>query len=163
MDPDVYDLAGQSGAVMDGTEPPGQSIPDGTEPSVSDQGETKPDGAYPQTHAALRTAAYNGEFPDERLPMPDRIYFWALRDMYARYKAGRITKEQGEAEVAAARRVYMRDYAKHNDYITQTRHTATLFKNIEAAASAYAKSAGRTPEADALYEAVYNSRPKGSI
>lgn len=144
--PDVYDLAGQTS-------------PDGTVQSGTD-----PDEAEPQyTVAQFKASAYNGEFPDERLPMPDRVMFWAMRDMYARFKAGKITKEQGEAELSAARKTYYKDRAKYDGYVTMANHVTSLWKTIEAAGTAYAKSDGRTPEADAFYAAVYGSKPKGSI
>lgn len=140
-EPDVYDLAGQSGTVTDGTEQPEQEAPHYT--------------AY-----EFRMAAYNGEFPDERLPMPDRILWWAWRDMYQRFKSGQITKEQGEAEKKKASQQYLRDRAMYDEYTKTTEHFASLWKSVEAAATNYAKSNGRTPEADALFEAVYNARPK---
>ncbi len=145
--PDVYDLVGQ-------TSPDGAD-PDGTVKS----GYEREDYPY-RTVRDFRTAAYNGEFPDERLPMPDRVYFWAMRDMYARYKAGKITKEQGEAELASARKTYYKDRARYDGYVAMTEHVTSLWKTIEAAATDYAKSNGRTPEADAFYAAVYGSKPK---
>lgn len=140
-EPDVYDLAGQSGTVTDGTKQPKQEAPHYT--------------AY-----EFRMAAYNGEFPDERLPMPDRILWWAWRDMYQRFKAGKITKEQGDSERKTAEKLYRRDRAKYDLYTSTVQNITSFWKRVEAAASDYAKSNGRTPEADALFEAVYNAIPK---
>ena len=142
-EPDIYDLAAQ--AEQSGTA--GQD---------DSRQETDAEPAYPHyTAKEFRTRAYNGETPDENLPMPDRILWWTWREMYARFKSGKISKEQGEKEKNAASRIYLRDRAKYDDYIRATKRTAELFKRIETAATAYIKSGNRTPEADALYEALY--------
>ena len=158
-EPDVYDMAAKKRPDGDGGNGPyrGETATPARD-SQQDQGSATPDRAI--TFAELKTAAYNGEFPDEGLAMPDRIMFWAMRDMYQRFKAGQITKEQGEAEKNAASRIYRKDRAKYDDYVKTARHITSLWKSVEAAATNYAKSNGRTPEADALFEAVYNARPK---
>ena len=158
-EPDIYDLAAQAGQSRTDTDKktdPDKTEPDVTEPSVADPDEVEMHMTYPQ----LRTAAYNGEFPNEKYPMPDRIFFWALRDMYQRFKAGKITKEQGDSERKTAEKLYRRDRAKYDLYTSAVQNITSFWKRVEAAASDYAKSDGRTPEADALFEAVYNAIPK---
>lgn len=159
MEPDIYDLAAQAGKSRTDTDKktdPDKTEPDVTEPSVADPDEVEMHMTYPQ----LRTAAYNGEFPNEKYPMPDRIFFWALRDMYQRFKSGKITKEQGDSERKTAEKLYRRDRAKYDLYTSTVQNITSFWKRVEAAASDYAKSDGRTPEADALFEAVYNAIPK---
>lgn len=159
MEPDIYDLAAQAEQSRTDTDKktdPDKTEPDVTEPSVADPDEVEMHMTYPQ----LRTAAYNGEFPNEKYPMPDRIFFWALRDMYQRFKAGKITKEQGDSERKTAEKLYRRDRAKYDLYTSTVQNITSFWKRVEAAASDYAKSDGRTPEADALFEAVYNAIPK---
>lgn len=159
MEPDIYDLAAQaepSRTDADKKTDPDKTEPDVTEPSVADPDEIEMHMTYPQ----LRTAAYNGEFPNEKYPMPDRIFFWALRDMYQRFKAGKITKEQGDSERKTAEKLYRRDRAKYDLYTSTVQNITSFWKRVEAAATDYAKSNGRTPEADALFEAVYNAIPK---
>lgn len=158
-EPDIYDLAAQAGQSRTDTDKktaPDKTEPDVNEPSVADPDEVEMHMTYPQ----LRTAAYNGEFPNEKYPMPDRIFFWALRDMYQRFKSGKITKEQGDSERKTAEKLYRRDRAKYDLYTSTVQNITSFWKRVEAAASDYAKSDGRTPEADALFEAVYNAIPK---
>lgn len=158
-EPDIYDLAAQAEQSRTDTDKktdPDNTEPGVTEPSVADPDEVEMHMTYPQ----LRTAAYNGEFPNEKYPMPDRIFFWALRDMYQRFKAGKITKEQGDSERKTAEKLYRRDRAKYEMYTSTVQNITSFWKRVEAAASDYAKSDGRTPEADALFEAVYNAIPK---
>lgn len=158
-EPDIYDLAAQAEQSRTDTDKktdPDKTEPDVTEPSVADPDVVEMHMTYPQ----LRTAAYNGEFPNEKYPMPDRIFFWALRDMYQRFKAGKITKEQGDSERKTAEKLYRRDRAKYDLYTSTVQNITSFWKRVEAAASDYAKSDGRTPEADALFEAVYNAIPK---
>jgi hypothetical protein len=159
-EPDIYDLAAQ--AEQSRTDTDKKTDPDKTEPEVTEPSETDPDEVeMHMTYPQLRTAAYNGEFPNEKYPMPDRIFFWALRDMYQRFKAGKITKEQGDSERKTAEKLYRRDRAKYEMYTSTVQNITSFWKRVEAAASDYAKSDGRTPEADALFEAVYNAIPKG--
>lgn len=158
-EPDIYDLAAQAEQIRTDTDKktdPDKTEPDVTEPSVADPDEVEMHMTYPQ----LRTAAYNGEFPNEKYPMPDRIFWWTLRDMYQRFKAGKITKEQGDSERKTAEKLYRRDRAKYDLYTSTVQNITSFWKRVEAAASDYAKSDGRTPEADALFEAVYNAIPK---
>lgn len=158
-EPDIYDLAAQ--AEQSRTDTDKKTAPDKTEPEVNESSGTDPDELeMHMTYPQLRTAAYNGEFPNEKYPMPDRIFFWALRDMYQRFKAGKITKEQGDSERKTAEKLYRRDRAKYDLYTSTVQNITSFWKRVEAAASDYAKSDGRTPEADALFEAVYNAIPK---
>lgn len=158
-EPDIYDLAAQSEPSRTDTNK--KTDPDKTEPDVNEPSGTDPDVVeMHMTYPQLRTAAYNGEFPNEKYPMPDRIFFWALRDMYQRFKAGKITKEQGDSERKTAEKLYRRDRAKYDLYTSTVQNITSFWKRVEAAATDYAKSSGRTPEADALFEAVYNAIPK---
>lgn len=149
-EPDVYDMVAQDAqsgtAVQD----------DSQQENAAYRFVEPPSDDYPHyTAYEFRTRAYNGETPDDNLPMPDRILWWTLREMYARFKAGKISKEQGDEEKNAASRQYLRDRAKYDDYIKSTKRINDLFCRVENAATAYIKSGNRTPEADALYEALY--------
>lgn len=149
-EPDVYDMVAQD--AQSGT----AVLDDSQQENAAYRFVEPPSEDYPHyTAYEFRTRAYNGETPDENLPMPDRILWWTWREMYARFKSGKISKEQGEKEKNAASRIYLRDRAKYDDYLRATMRTAELFKRIENAATAYIKSGNRTPEADALYEALY--------
>ena len=151
MEPsDVYDMAVQSAesnvAVQDDAEPE----------NAAERHVAAPSDEYSHiTMADFKTRAYNGETPDDILPMPDRLLWWKYREMYAKFKAGKLTKEQGEEEKSAISRQYTKDRKKYDDYIKITKSITDLYKRIENAATAYIKSGNRTPEADALYEALY--------
>ncbi len=148
--PDVYDMAAQSAesnvAVQD----------DAERESAAQSDADATDENYPHiTMKDFKIRTYNGETPGENLPMPDRILWWAYREMYAQFKAGKISKEQGEEMQKAISRQYTKDRKKYDDYIKITKSITDLYKRIENAATAYIKSGNRTPEADALYEALY--------
>ena len=112
------------------------------------------------TLAQVKTAAYNGEFPAPTVPMPDRVLWITLRDAYAQYRSGKVSKEQGEMKINEAIKQYRQDMTQYNDMIGVVHHIATFWKQIEAAASEYAKSPDRTAEADKFYNAVYGAIPK---
>ena len=173
-EPDIYDLVAQ--AERNGTEPDGQDSTDTngtgrTEPnSPSQPGQDTPESldqidppilaGRQYTLAQVKTAAYNGEFPAPTVPMPDRVLWITLRDAYAQYRSGKVSKEQGEARINEAIKQYRQDMTQYNDMIGVVHHIATYWKQIEAAASEYAKSPDRTAEADKFYNAVYGAIPK---
>ena len=101
-----------------------------------------------------------GQIPDPDCPLPERTLWWSLRDIYIRYKAGTISKDQGEKQKQKAMQVYAKDRS-HYDMMDQiVRHQAKMWVNIEQAARRYAFSDNRTLEADALYEAIYSCKLK---
>ena len=101
------------------------------------------------------------KLPDAKCPMPERVLWWTLRDVYARYKSGQISKETGETLKLAAMQTYKRDRAKLDLYVRLVQHQTEMWNRIEHAATVYAKSDNRTPEADAFHEAVYGCKLKG--
>lgn len=148
-EPDIYDL------VAAQHKSPAQDEKPGTEQNGAEQ--TAPKWDVPH----IQLSAYNTtELPDAECPMPERVLWWSLRDMYARFRAGQISKEQGETEKQAELRTYQRDKAKWDMYVSLTQHQAEMWRDIESKAAAYAKCANRSEEADAFFEAVYGVRPK---
>lgn len=147
---DVYDMVAQSAESKD-------SVQDAPKPGNAAERnvEARDDESPRYTAKQFKVATYNGELPDGSLPMPDRIMWWAYREMYAKFKAGKIGKEQGETEKSTIHQQYAKDRAKYDDYIKVTQRITDLYKRIENAAAAYIKSGNRTPEADALYETLY--------
>ena len=91
---DVYDMAAQERPDGDGGNGPyrGETASPARD-SQQDQGSATPDRAI--TFAELKTAAYNGEFPYEGLAMPDRIMFWAMRDMYQQTRCCSMRSSKG--------------------------------------------------------------------
>lgn len=105
------------------------------------------------------------EFPYERAamnnePMPDGLnhidmaMYQALAALYYRYHMGGISRENAKTEKGMLMHKYnVRVNAKHYEDIMYRFHS-DLMKNVEGAASAYAKN--RTIEnADKMYEVIY--------
>lgn len=101
-------------------------------------------------------------------PIPDGLKQWeqnayiALRGLYQQYRAGAIDRETAAAE---KRKIFKaaRDAESMEafwDKLAQS--TVTLWREIEAAASAYAKEP-TLENADAFYQAVYRVRRKTGV
>ena len=100
-----------------------------------------------------RAAMHNEPMPDG-LDLADQLCYQALSLLYARYHAGRITRERGEMEARMIRR--KRDEnIKSNAFGDKCReHAAKLWRNIEWSVTDYQKN--RTTEsADRLLMAIY--------
>lgn len=100
------------------------------------------------------------QLPDKDCPLPERVLWWTLRDTYARFKAGQISREAGEQLKQKAMQCYAKDKANYDMLTSIVQHQADMWARIENAARDYAKSDSRTPEADAFYEAVYGCKLK---
>lgn len=89
----------------------------------------------------------------------DLLLFYELREAYRRYGAGYTPKEGCVAlkRIAVRRRDALAQ--KLADAEKVQRDWASFWQRVEYAATVYAKSEGRTEEADAFYEAVYRLRP----
>ena len=94
------------------------------------------------------------------LSVADTILFCRLKDIYSDFKLGKITKEQGEARKAKALLEYADNRKSVEQHINYVLRVGNMWKEIETAAIAYAKSETHTPEADALMEAIYGVKLK---
>lgn len=106
-------------------------------------------------------AADGGPIPDELKPWEQNAYI-ALRGLYRQYRAGVVNRETAAAEkrkIAKAARDAERMEA-FRDKLAQS--TVTLWREIEAAGSAYAKEP-TLENADAFYRAVYRVRRKTGV
>ena len=109
----------------------------------------------------IQLQAYDStKLPDAECPLPERVLWWAMRDIYARFKSGQISKDAGEQLKQKAMQNYARDRTQYDTLRRIERHQAETWMRIENAARVYAKSGSRTPEADALYQAVYGCKLK---
>ena len=100
------------------------------------------------------------ELPDPDCPLPERALWWQLHDIYARYRAGTISKEQGERQKQKALQTFTRDKSKYGMLTAIANNQARMWSQIEQTATRYANSNNRTPEADAFMEAVYGCKLK---
>lgn len=99
-------------------------------------------------------AAMHGDPMPDGLDLPDQLCFQALSMLYARYHAGKITREQGEREARLIRR--KRDEnMKSCEFGEKCRaHSVKLWREIEQSANSYQKN--RTLEnADMLIASIY--------
>lgn len=102
----------------------------------------------------LERAAMHGKPMPDGLSLIDQVYFQGLAYLYARFRAGMITREQGSEEkkkMLYARNEALRE-AEFGDRCRQ--HAIELWKRIESCASMYAKES-TIEHADALYSAIY--------
>ena len=98
--------------------------------------------------------------PDELdLDPPDRLLFFELREIYRLYRMKKFPKEI--CAVKKRQVVDRRDALaqKLDDAEKVQMEWAKFWQRVEHAATVYAKSKGRTAEADDFYEAVYRLRP----
>lgn len=105
------------------------------------------------TYSYEHTAMLGEEMPDG-LDMVDQLNFLCLRSLYAQKRSGVIDRATGSREKAKLR--YQRDLWERRLLSREklVQHCAELFRDVEAAANAYAKE--RTLEnADKIYQALY--------
>ena len=104
---------------------------------------------------AINKFAFVGEMPEAVMTCPERCLYYSLRDTYRLFKAGKITKEQGEAAKNKCVRQYKLDSGELDAARKVVKANSEMWKRIEYANMAYNKD--RTLEnADAFIEAVYN-------
>lgn len=103
--------------------------------------------------------AYADQMPADQMTCPERCLWYALRDVYRRFRSGDITREQGEMEKHRAIRQYELDVGELDSAKKIIMHNADMWSEIELAASMY--SMDRTLQnADAFVSAVYGVKSK---
>ena len=106
----------------------------------------------------LSSSAWRGSVPDG-MSLPERAFWYPLRDLYAATRRGELSTEQAKADKAALVRVYERDVSRLRDEEQARMWNAQLWQRIEQAGIRFAKE--QTVEAAlAFYEAVYRMRPR---
>ena len=103
--------------------------------------------------------AAGGQMPNREMTCPERALFYALKDIYTRFRQGIITKEQGESQKNLALRQFALDNSAILSAMKILRQNAEMWKEIELAGNHYHMD--RTLEnADAFIEAVYRTKLK---
>lgn len=100
---------------------------------------------------------------DMELTAQDRALYYAVKDMYALFRAGRINAQTGAERKRLAVRQWNMDNAAIDGNAQLVRNRADYWKRIEAAGAAYARqrtSGAADPEqtirlADEMFLAVY--------
>jgi len=108
---------------------------------------------------AINKHAFMDDPPDTVLTCPERCLYFNLRDLYREFKAGLITKEQGEKKKREAVSQYKKDRDALDFAEKINQNSADMWQRIEGASLRYIRD--RTLEnADAFMEAVYNVKLK---
>lgn len=97
--------------------------------------------------------------PAMDMSMPDAVLWLMMYCIYHDYKSGKITAEQGKKLKQEAYKLYTRNDAEYDITKRIIKQRANMWIQIDRAATAYAHSK-RTPEGDALYEAIFNCKLK---
>lgn len=107
----------------------------------------------------IKQNAYNWNLNvDQTLPMPERVLWYSLREIYRNYKDAVITKAEGESQVEDAMKQYRIDSTVLALQKMQIAHHAQMWKEIEIAGSTYRLDKS-IEHADAFVEAVYGFMP----
>lgn len=110
------------------------------------------------TEDELSKAAMTEKSPDSALPY-DWLAWYQLRDVYRDFKAGKITKEQGESAKASIFRGRQKEIDRNRMQQDAEQHLAKFWADIHAAANAYAKDP-TIEHADKFFETVYGGVPR---
>ena len=97
--------------------------------------------------------------PAMDMSMPDAVLWLMMYCIYHDYKSGKITAEQGKKLKKQAYSLFAKNDAEYDITKRIIKQRANMWIEIDSAATAYAHSQ-RTPEGDALYEAIYNVKLK---
>lgn len=106
-------------------------------------------------------AADGGPIPDELKQWEQNAYI-ALRGLYRQYRAGTLDLETATAEKRKIIKAAQDAESLEAFRDKLARSTATLWREIEAAGSAFAKEP-TLENADAFYQAVYRVRRKAGV
>ena len=105
--------------------------------------------------------AYIEELPQESMNSAERCLWYALRDVYRRFKSGNMDKATGDFEKSKALRQFDIDSGKLNMAERIIERDASMWQEIELSANMYHMH--RTLEnADAFVSAVYGVKLKNN-
>ena len=106
--------------------------------------------------------AASGKLPEIEMNCAERALYWELKDSYGRYRAGEITRSEGENQKKEALKRFKAD----NDVLMYAKkivgYHSRMWKEIECAADEYRKNPS-IESADQFVRAVYGVDRKGEI
>lgn len=106
----------------------------------------------------LERAAMDNKPMPEGLRLYEQIYFQALSCIYLKYRAGRISREQGSKEKNQLKYNCERLRSSCEEYLNWCKYYQALYTKIAQASAKYARE--RTIDsADKLYELIYGCLP----
>lgn len=97
--------------------------------------------------------------PTEALSLSETLLWYRLRDLYSKFSAGSISKENAAVEKQKIVKQYNADNALFGFYDSYVAKSAQMWRSIEAAASAY-RTNKTIENADRFVEAVYGVKMK---
>lgn len=97
--------------------------------------------------------------PSKKLPLSETLLWYRLRDLYSKFSAGSINKENATAEKQKIVKQYNRDKNTEETAERYIAYHAELWRNIECASMAY-KENKTIESADKFVEAVYGVQMK---
>lgn len=108
----------------------------------------------------IKMAAFNWrDVPPQDLDLPERCLWYALANLYRRFRDGEISKIMGETMTQKLVSTYHRDKTRYDTQRASIQAQANMWQCIEMAANRYGLE--RTTEAaDAFVEAVYGVKLK---
>ena len=112
-------------------------------------------GGRKLTDEELSKAAMTERYPNSNMSY-DWLAWYKLRDVYREYKAGRITKEEGEAQKAEIFGYRQKDIDRQDGHKKVEIHFAQFWAKIEEAGRNYMKEPS-LEHADRFLEAVYGA------
>lgn len=98
--------------------------------------------------------AVQDTMPTEEMTLPEKLLWHQLRDLYRDFRAGALTKEQGEKRKQEASREYDENVYREELYHKYMLATANLWIRIEEKAKTYRENP-TIENADAFLNAVY--------
>ena len=103
--------------------------------------------------------AFVNDLPDEEMTCPERCLWYALRDVYRKFAAGDLTKEQGDEEKRKAVKQFNADSQKLDLAEQILRRDSEMWREIETACRAFRLDRS-LENADAFVSAVYGVKMK---
>jgi len=107
------------------------------------------------TEEELSKAAMKEQYPESNMAY-DWLAWYKLRDVYRDFKAGRISKEQGEDRKRSIFRYRQQQVDDYQARLRLSKHFADFWRKIEEAATLYNKDP-TIEHADKFVEAVYGA------
>lgn len=109
----------------------------------------------------IKMAAYDEtKLPQPELPIAERLLWYALRDIYQRFRNGSLTRDQGDRLAIDAVKQYQTDSAQYRLLSRIAENNASTWKNIEMAVYTYQHGKTHSDEINAVIEAIYNCKLK---
>ena len=106
------------------------------------------------TFETIAHCAAGDMMPPEQMTLPEKLLWYQLRDLYRDFRAGTVTREQGEKRKQEATREYDENVYRDELYHKYMLANANIWIRIEEKAKTYRENP-TIENADAFLNAVY--------